>query len=191
MMAKKKKKKVNTKKKTSKKKVKVSKGKLTSGKKVTKKASKKSKSVKTVKDGIQNKCYLYNCDTKEKHFFQFAPEDLPRNRSANYSIINSPGMAYPLVQFVQGEIQDFDLSLYYNERWGDTKGAIKRVYKFLDGLLPPVKNTKLFSAPPKCKVAYGTFSCNCVVTGYNISGEERDSSGEPVASNIVVNVRRI
>lgn len=145
------------------------------------------------KDGIQDKCYLYNCDTGEYHYFQFIPSDLPRSRGVNYSTISSPGMAYPVTQFINGDTMEFDVDLVYNERYkiGGSTGSVARVEKFIEGLCPPYSNKKTFTDPPKCKFAYGTFSCNCVVTQWKISNEERNSSGVPISANITISLRRI
>lgn len=166
----------------------------------TKKKVKKKKSGKntllggsSIKDGIQNKCYLYNCDTREYHYFQFVPTDLPRGRGVNYASISSPGMAYPVSQFVNGDLMEFDVDLVYNERYkvGNSDGSVKRVEKFIEGLCPPYSNKKSFTDPPKCKFAYGTFSCNCVVTQWKVSNEERNSEGIPISADITLSLRRI
>lgn len=162
--------------------------------KVAKNVVVKKKGIKKkVKDGVQNKCYLYNCDTKEYHYFQFIPSDLPRGRGVNYSTITSPGMAYPVSQFINGDLMEFDVDLVYNERYtvGNSKGSVKRVEKFIESLCPPYKNTKKFTDPPKCKFAYGTFSCDCVVTHWKISNEERNSKGIPITAEITLSLRRI
>ena len=66
-------------------------------------------------------------DTKQVLKCQFNPEDLPRTRSVNYANIVSPGMAYPLVQFVNGEAEDMDINLtFYNA--SDTKPSFFRFF---------------------------------------------------------------
>ena len=143
-------------------------------------------------EGSRNvrQCVFYNNSTKKAYRCQFNPSDLPRTRSVNYACITSPGMAYPLVQFVSGEIEDMDINLFFYDKKSPSK--IKDFNTFIDSLLPPEHNVSGFSKPPTFKFYYGTLKVNnYVLTKKSINSELRDENGEVYCLDITLSVRRI
>lgn len=136
-------------------------------------------------------CIIYNMDTKQVLKCQFNPEDLPRTRSVNYANIVSPGMAYPLVQFVNGEAEDMDINLtFYNA--SDTS-KLNTYENFLESLLPPKKNKKKFKRPTTIKFYYGNnvIVDTYVVTKKQITKEYLNSKGDPYYRTYTLSVRRV
>ena len=149
-------------------------------------------SLKDFKSGTRNvrHCVFYNNNTKEAYRCQFNPSDLPRTRSVNYSSITSPGMAYPLVQFVSGEIEDMDINLFFYDRKDTSK--IKAFDTFINGLLPPEHNANDFTKPPTFKFYYGTLKVNnYVLVKKSINSELRDETGNVYCLDITLSVRRV
>ena len=144
------------------------------------------------KSGSRNvrECVFYNNRSKKAYRCQFNPSDLPRGRSVNYATITSPGMAYPLVQFVSGEIEDMDIKLFFHDRKNPSK--VSDFYSFIDGLLPPLHNSKNFTQPPTFKFYYGKMKVhNYVLVKQSINSELRDEKGNVYSLDITLTVRRL
>ena len=135
-------------------------------------------------------CVLYNNVTKKAYKCQFNPSDLPRTRSVNYATISSPGMAYPLIQFVNGEVEDMDINLFFYDKRNTSR--IKAFDKFIDELLPPPHNVKEFTKPPTFKFYYGRLKVyNYVLAKKTINSELRNAIGFVYCLDITLTVRRI
>lgn len=137
----------------------------------------------------RNLCYLRNNDTKEVLKAQFIPTSVPYSRSANFSTIDSPGMAYPLTQFVSGNIREFTFELFFYDK--PYSGKIKRARKFLEKLVPPEKNKKSFKRPPTFKFAYGYFVKTLVLEQLDVSDDWMDSQGRPIMTTFTLTVRQV
>lgn len=162
-------------------------------KKVAKKVTKdtKTKVVSNFDESKRNvrECVFYNTVTKQAFTCQFNPSNLPRTRSASYSVITSPGMAYPLVQFCSGDIEDMDINLVFYNRESSSK--IKSFDKFIDGLLPPKHNKSSFKQPPVFKFYYGNLVDEYVLLKKNTNTELLDEKGNPYYVEYTLTVRRI
>ena len=134
-------------------------------------------------------CIIYNTETKEAFRCQYNPTDLPRTRSATYATINAPGMAYPLIQFVSGEVEDVDIDLFFYDKVNTSK--IEDFERFIDTLLPPKHNKKGFEMPPTLKFYYGKKVETYVLTKSSISEELLDESGSPYSVRYKLSVRRV
>ena len=160
---------------------------------VKKKAGKVVKKKSTKKTAYKHKnireCVIYNMDTGKYKKCQYNPEDLPRSRSATYATITSPGMAYPLIQFVSGDVEDMEIKLlFYNRK---NPSAITSFDKFLDELLPPKHNKSGFRRPPMFKFYYGHFVDTFVLVKKSIEEEMLDTSGNPFLVKYTLSARRV
>ena len=117
-------------------------------------------------------CIIYNTETKEAFRCQYNPTDLPRTRSATYATINAPGMAYPLIQFVSGEVEDVDIDLFFYDKVNTSK-------------------IEDFEMPPTLKFYYGKKVETYVLTKSSISEELLDESGSPYSVRYQLSVRRV
>lgn len=137
----------------------------------------------------KTRCYIINNSSNSKLTFQFNPETMPYSRSANYTSIDSPGMSYPLTQYVGGSIREFSFEVFYYDK--PYSGKIDNARKFLEGLLPPEKNTSSFTKPPTFTLAYGYFVKVYVLTNLQINDEWLNSDGNPLMTRFTLTVRQV
>lgn len=137
----------------------------------------------------KTRCYIINNDTNKKLTFQFNPESIPYNRGANYTSIDSPGMSYPLTQYVGGNVREFSFEVFYYDK--PYSGKIKTARQFLEGLLPPEKNTSSFTKPPTFTLAYGYFVRTCVLITLQVNDEWINRDGNPEMTRFTLTVRQV
>ena len=133
-----------------------------------------------------------------KLVFQYNPESMKYGRTANYSSIESPGMSYPLTQYISGGVREFTFDLLFtanpNANYKSVKNevdAIVKARKFLLGLLPPEKNKRGFTKPPTFILKYGYFSRTYVLTSLEINDEIIDSMGRARKTIFTLGVRQV
>ena len=134
------------------------------------------------------RCYVINNKTNKRLTFQFNPTTVPYGRSANYTVVDSPGMSYPLTQYTSGNVRDFNINLFYYDN--PYSGKIKTAREFLEALLPPEKNTASF-VPPTFTFAYGYFVKTLVLLELQVSDNWLDTKGRPIQTNFVLTVRQV
>lgn len=137
----------------------------------------------------KTKCYLVNNSTNENHVFQFNPTEMPYSRGANYTSIESPGMSYPLTQYVGGQIREFSFEAFYYDN--PFSGKINTARKFLESLLPPESNTSGFTKPPTFTLAYGYFVKTFVLTNLDVNDEWMNEDGQPIMTRFTLTVRQV
>lgn len=137
----------------------------------------------------KTRCYVIRNDNNKKLTFQFNPTSIPYGRGANYSTIDSPGMSYPLTQYVGGQVREFSFEVFYYDK--PYSGKINKARKFLEGLLPPEKNTKSFTKPPTFTFAYGYFVRTLVLTHLDVNDEWLDEDGQPLMTRFTLTVRQV
>lgn len=137
----------------------------------------------------KTRCYIIRNDNNKKMTFQFNPTSIPYSRGVNYSTIDSPGMSYPLTQYVGGQVREFSFEVFYYDR--PYSGKINNARKFLENLLPPEKNKKSFTKPPTFTLAYGYFVRTLVLTNLSIEDEWLDKNGQPLMTRFTLTVRQV
>lgn len=137
----------------------------------------------------KTRCYIIRNDNNKKLTFQFNPSTMPYSRGAKFSSIESPGMSYPLTQYVGGEVREFSFEVFYYDK--PYSGKIKKARQFLEGLLPPEKNTTKFTKPPTFTLAYGYFVKTYVLTNLTVDDEWIDSDGNPIMTRFILAVRQV
>ena len=137
----------------------------------------------------KTRCYVINNSTNKKMKFQFNPESMPYSRGANYTSIESPGMSYPLTQYVGGSAREFSFEVFYYDR--PYSGKINKARKFLEALLPPEKNKKSFKKPPTCTLAYGYYVKVYVLTNLEVNDEIMNGDGNPEMTRCTLTVRQV
>lgn len=137
----------------------------------------------------KTRCYIIRNDTNEKLTFQFNPTSMPYERGAKYSSIESPGMSYPLTQYVGGNVREFPFEVFYYDK--PYSGKINIARKFLEGLLPPEKNVSGFTKPPTFTLAYGYFVKTFVLTSLNVNDEWLNEDGQPLMTRFTLTVRQV
>lgn len=141
------------------------------------------------KSDVNKRCYLKNNVTGGILRAQFNPTSIPYGRSANYATIESPGMAYPLTQFVNGNVRQFSFELFFYDK--PFTGRINTARKFLEALLPPESNSKSFTKPPTFKFAYGYFVKTLVLEQLDIDDSWLDGDGQPLQTTFTLTVRQV
>ena len=136
----------------------------------------------------KTKCYFINNNTYEHLEVQFNPESMPYSRSANFTERESPGMAYPLVQFTGGNVREVPLELMFYDPTGK---KIKKARKFFNALMPPERNTKKFTKPPTFTFAYGYFVKKYVLTELEINDAITNGNGVPTMTYFTLNMKQI
>ena len=137
----------------------------------------------------KTRCYIINNDTGKKLTFQFNPTTVPYSRGANYGTIESPGMSYPLTQYVGGKVREFSFEVFYYDN--PYSGKINKARKFLENLLPPEKNKKSFKKPPTFTFAYGYFVKTLVLLDLQVQDDWLDSDGRPINTIFTLTVRQV
>ena len=137
----------------------------------------------------KTRCYVINNSTNKKMKFQFNPESMPYSRGANYTSIESPGMSYPLTQYVGGSAREFSFEVFYYDR--PYSGKINKARKFLEALLPPEKNKKSFKKPPTFTLAYGYFVKVYVLANLQVNDEIMNGDGNPEMTRFTLTVRQV
>ena len=137
----------------------------------------------------KTRCYVINNSTNKKMNFQFNPESMPYSRGANYTSIESPGMSYPLTQYVGGSAREFSFEVFYYDR--PYSGKINKARKFLEALLPPEKNKKSFKKPSTFTLAYGYFVKVYVLTNLQVNDEIMNGDGNPEMTRFTLTVRQV
>lgn len=121
--------------------------------------------------------------------FQFNPTGLSYSRSASYTDISAPGMAYPDTQFIKGEVRSFPVSLFFFDN--PCTGVIEDYITFFEGFLPPEKNESSFTKPPDMTFCYGYFIRKCVMETMNVNIERINEDGSPVQAIIELQLRQV
>ena len=137
----------------------------------------------------KTRCYIIRNDNNKRMTFQFNPTSVPYSRSANYATIDSPGMSYPLTQYVGGNVREFSFEVFYYDR--PYSGKINKARKFLEGLLPPEKNKKNFTKPPTFTFAYGYFVRTLVLEQLDVNDEWLNEDGQPLMTRFTLTVRQV
>ena len=137
----------------------------------------------------KTRCYIIRNDTNERLVFQFNPTSVPYSRGAKYSDIESPGMSYPLTQYVGGQVREFSFEVFYYDK--PYSGKINNARKFLENLLPPEQNKSGFTKPPTFTFAYGYFVKTLVLTNLDVNDEWLDENGQPLMTRFTLTVRQV
>lgn len=137
----------------------------------------------------KTRCYIIRNDNNKKLTFQFNPQSVPYSRSANYTTIDSPGMSYPLTQYVGGNVREFSFEVFYYDN--PFSGKINKARNFLEGLLPPEENKRNFTKPPTFTFAYGYFVKKLVLEQLDVDDEWLNAKGQPIMTRFTLTVRQV
>lgn len=141
--------------------------------------------------GAQTHGYIKNIDTGAIWQFQFNPENLEYSRGATYVANKGPGQAYPIVQFVSGNLREFTVELYLCDRHIEPSGYIKNAINFIGAFLPPEQNVEEWKRPPQMLFFYGYFVRKCVLSDLNINITEMDRDGTPTEAKFTLTLQQI
>ena len=141
------------------------------------------------KVGAKNKGYVKNLKTGKIMKFQYNPETFEYSRSVTYAEMASPGMSYPVLQYVHGNSRSFPIELFMFDK--PYSGVIQKQKSFYEGLLPPETNSVSYTVPPTALFAYGGFIKKVVVEDLAIKIEEYDPKGNPTMARFTLTLRQV
>ena len=98
-------------------------------------------------------------------------------------------MSYPLTQYVGGSVREFSFEVFYYDN--PYSGKINIARKFLEGLLPPEKNTSSFTKPPTFTFAFGYFVKTLVLVNLDVNDEWLNADGQPLMTRFTLTVRQV
>lgn len=139
--------------------------------------------------GAKTKGYLKNNNTGEKLVFYFNPSELEWERSATYQEISSPGLSYPLFNYVRGNSTSFSLPLKVIDN--PSTGLIKKWEDFLSKLLPPTSNGSTYNKPDDVTVVMGGFIKECLLESLTTKYELWDESLTPTECTFTLSLRQV
>lgn len=137
--------------------------------------------------GAKTKGYIKNTSNGSIKHFMFNPEVLQYTRSATYSEVASPGLSYPLTQYVRGNSIAFQIPLYIYDR--AYTGAVKEWEAFLSAFLPPEVNNITYKKPDMLTLVMGSFIKNCVLESLDINYSDFNSDLEPTEATLTLSLK--
>ena len=140
--------------------------------------------------GARTKGWIKNNVTGELKNFQFNPEKHSYGRGSSFSEVSSPGLPYPLTQWVKGNLREFSVELYLHDAPVQT-GTILDFTNFIGRFLPPETNVKGYKKPPSMTFCFGIWIRQCVLTNLDITWERTDDAGRPIEARFNMTLRQV
>lgn len=137
--------------------------------------------------GAKTKGYIKNASNGVIKHFMFNPESLQFTRSATYSETSSPGLSYPVTQYVSGNSTAFQVPLYIYDR--AYTGAVKEWEAFLSDFLPPETNGIAYTKPDMLTIVMGSFIKNCVLESLDVNYTDFNSDLEPTEATLTLSLK--
>lgn len=129
--------------------------------------------------------------------FQYNPETFTDNIGVEYREIRSPGITYPLYQYVGGEPRTIEFTLFLDAReksvdpFGSSTDLVKNANKvretinFLNTFLPGGGGVDdQFVAPPEMIFGFGWFVKRCILVGMPTRYTMFDSNLQPLRAEV-------
>lgn len=129
------------------------------------------------------KGYLAQYDNPSKRLvFQYNPEMFEDNIEVTYRAISSPGMSWPIYQYIGGEPRyvEFTLFLDHYNRTGENQ--VRKTINFLHSFLPYRKDR--FHAPPELLFSFGWFVKRCILSSLKVRYTMFDSNLQPIRAEV-------
>ena len=139
--------------------------------------------------GAKTKGYLKNNNTGERLAFFYNPSELEWNRSATYQEISSPGLSYPMFNYVRGNSTQFSVPLKVIDN--PSTGLVSKWEEFLNRLLPPDTNNSTYSKPDELTIVMGNFIKECYLESLNTKYEQWDSDLIPTECTFTLTLRQV
>lgn len=139
--------------------------------------------------GAKTKGYIKNKDTGVIKNFMFNPSELQFERGATYSEISAPGLSYPLIQYVRGNIVTFSVPLYIYDK--PYSGEVQVWEEFLNSFVPPTTNVSGYTKPAEMLFVMGNFIRDCVVDSLNTHYTNFTGDLLPNEATFTLNLRQV
>lgn len=114
--------------------------------------------------GRLEKGYLENKSTGQILRFQYNPEEFTDDIQVEYRDIKSPGISYPIYQYIGGEPRRVEFTLFLDnmENRGGTN-KVRETINYLNSFLPVANKGARYTPPPELIFAFGWFVKTCIL----------------------------
>lgn len=130
------------------------------------------------------KAYIQNKWTGQILTFQYNPPEFEDSHMVNYAPLTSPGMSYPMFQYVGGEVRRVTFELFLDAREDPTRSLVKKHIAFLHDFIPRANSGKAFTPPAIMVFAFGWFVKNCLLEDMKIRYEMFDEELNPIRATV-------
>lgn len=144
---------------------------------------------KKYSSGAKTKGYIKNKVTGKTKSFLFNPSELTFSREATYSETSSPGLSYPLTQYVRGNLLTFSLPLYIYDK--PYSGLVSKWETFLNSFVPPTTNNSSYTKPNDLMVCMGSFIRECVVESLEVHYTDFNEALNPTEATFTLQLRQV
>lgn len=139
--------------------------------------------------GAKTKGYIKNKNTGVIKSFLFNPSELSFERGATYAEITSPGLSYPVTQYVRGNAIAFSVPLYIYDK--PYSGKVKEWEDFLNTFVPPTVNSSGYTKPDELLFVMGNFIRSCVIESLGTQYTSFNSDLLPNEATFTLNLRQV
>ena len=160
--------------------------------------------LKTVR-GAKNKGWIMNTVSGTKKSFIFNPTTFEHGKGATYAETSSPGMSYPMHQYVKGEARVFSIELYMYHNTGVAGDVIANMgnklnlggnpitefVSFLEEFMPPDNDVAGYTKPPELIFCYGSFIKRCVMQDLKLIYTRYSMTGTPIEAKAQITLRQV
>jgi hypothetical protein len=142
--------------------------------------------------GVLEKGYLENVKTGQVLRFQYNPEQFNDDIGVEYREIKSPGISYPIYQYVGGETRSIEFTLFLDnmENQGGTN-KIRETINYLNTFLPPANMAVRYYPPPEVIFGFGWFVKRCILVAMPTRYTMFDRKLQPLRAEVDVRLNII
>lgn len=137
---------------------------------------------------VIKKAYIRNNATKQSMQFQFNPEMFNDKLGVEYASLDSPGMSYPMFQYLGGKAREVSFELFLDAYEDKTRMKVRKPIAFLHSFLPANNSGKKFSPPPTLTFAWGWFVKKCILTDLDINYTMFDAQLNPIRATVQISL---
>lgn len=137
------------------------------------------------RDKVQ-KAYILNNKTKKTMQFQYNPEEFTDSIGVNFAPLESPGMSYPMFQYIGGKAREVTFELFLDAYEDPARLKVTKPIAFLNSFLPTADSGKTFSPPPTLTFAWGWFVKNCILVDMQIRYTQFDTHLQPTRATVAI-----
>lgn len=142
--------------------------------------------------GKLEKGYIENIRTGGILRFQFNPEEITDSSSVEYRDIKSPGISYPVYQYVGGEPRTIEFTLFLdNTETKSGPNVILRAIGFLESFLPVPNRGTRYTPPSSLLFAFGPMVKTCILESMPITYKAFDRSLQPLRAEVTITLKVI
>jgi hypothetical protein len=136
------------------------------------------------------KGYIENNATGSILRFQYNPEEFSDSQTIEYRAIKSPGISYPVYQYVGGEVRTISLTLFLdNMETTSSTNKVKETIDFLNNFLPTPNRGTRYAPPPSMTFGFGWFVKECLLIEMNTRYTMFDRKLQPLRAEVELSIQ--